>query len=80
MRQPFESLAPCGTVPQNAKAGHASASVPRSLGRFGTKALRRSGVACRSEQLFIAAGPNPSIERTVTSGLRPLVTAAHVKR
>jgi len=25
-------------------------------------------------------GPNPSIERTVTSGLRPLVTAAHVKR
>jgi len=24
--------------------------------------------------------PNPSIERTVTSGLRPLVTAAHVKR
>jgi hypothetical protein len=26
------------------------------------------------------ARPNPSIERTVTSGLRPLVTAAHVKR
>ena len=25
-------------------------------------------------------GSNPSIERTVTSGLRPLVTAAHVKR
>jgi hypothetical protein len=27
-----------------------------------------------------APRPNPSIERTVTSGLRPLVTAAHVKR
>ena len=24
--------------------------------------------------------PNPSIERTVSSGLRPLPTAAHVKR
>jgi hypothetical protein len=24
--------------------------------------------------------PNPSIERTVSSGLRPLTTAAHVKR
>jgi hypothetical protein len=25
-------------------------------------------------------GPKPSIERTVSSGLRPLPTAAHVKR
>jgi len=28
----------------------------------------------------LGEAPNPSIERTVTSGLRPLVTAAHVKR
>ena len=69
-----------GTVPQNTKARHSSVSAPRILGCFGTKALRRSGVACRSERSFIAPGPNPSIERTVSSGLRPLVTAAHVKR
>jgi len=31
------------------------------------------------EQVFNQA-PNPSIERTVSSGLRPLPTAAHVKR
>ena len=29
---------------------------------------------------FVREAPNPSIERTVSSGLRPLPTAAHVKR
>jgi hypothetical protein len=30
--------------------------------------------------LSVCAQPNPSIERTVSSGLRPIPTAAHVKR
>lgn len=38
----------------------------------------------RIPQVILSAGPrqapNPSIERTVSSGLRPLPTAAHVKR
>ena len=73
MRQSFQSLAACGTAPLGGKATQAS-------GRFGIKAVRGSGVAYRPEQLFIAAGPNPSIEGTSTSGLRPLAAAPHVKR
>jgi len=42
------------------------------------KARRRPHCFDRSARY--CATPNPSIERTVTSGLRPLVTAAHVKR
>jgi len=80
MRQPPKALAPWAPYRRTPGNVTSSVSVPRMLGRFGTKALLRSGVACRSDRLFIAAGPNPSIERTVTSGLRPLVTAAHVKR
>ena len=80
MRQPFKSLAPRGTAPPSGKAGRALASVSRRLGCFGIKAVRRSGVTCRSEQSFIAAWPNPSIEGTSTSGLRPLAAAPHVKR
>ncbi len=79
MRQRFKSLVPCGSASPSTKAGRA-ASVPRRLGRFGIKAVRRPGVACRSEQSVIAAWPNPSIEGTSTSGLRPLAAAPHVKR
>jgi len=78
MRQPPKTLAP--RAPYRRTPGHVTVSVPRILGCFGATALRGSGVACRSDPLFIAAGPNPSIERTATSGLRPLVAAAHVKR
>jgi hypothetical protein len=80
MRQPPKALAPWAPYRRTPGARHSSVSVPRLLGCFGTKALRRSGVACRSEQLFIAAGPNPSIEGTSTSKLRLLAAAPHVKR
>jgi hypothetical protein len=33
-----------------------------------------------AQVMLSTARPNPSIERTVSSGLRPLPTAAHVKR
>ena len=69
VKQPLKALASCGTTWPGAKASQASAPV-----------AQRSGMACRSEQWFIAAGPNPSIEGTSTSGLRPLVAAPHVKR
>ena len=80
MRQPFKSLALCSTAPSSGKAGQGPASVPRRLGGFGIKPVRRSGVAWWPEQSFIAAWPNPSIEGTSTSGLRPLAAAPHVKR
>ena len=76
----LKSLAPCGTAPPSSKSGQAAASVARRRGCLGIKAARRFGAACRSEQSLIAAGPNPSIEGTSTSGLRPLAAAPHVKR
>ena len=75
MRQAFKSLALRGTPPPSGKAGQASA-----VGCLGIKAVRRPGVACRAQQSFAAAWPNPSIEGTSTSGLRPLAAAPHVKR
>jgi hypothetical protein len=33
-----------------------------------------------TSQWFAGVSPNPSIERTATSGLRPLAPAAHVER
>jgi len=57
-----------------------NSTLPRTVSDFGrlgggrTVGQQKPTVG-RSKQC-----PNPSIERTVTSGLRPLVTAAHVKR
>jgi len=42
--------------------------------------LQRSWSRMLAIVCLIEHRPNPSIERTVTSGLRPLVNAAHVKR
>jgi hypothetical protein len=54
-----------------------------SRGRWQVENGRRwrgTGSHFKRPRLVHVKAPNPSIERTVTSGLRPLVTAAHVKR
>ena len=80
MRQPFKvaSSVRRRTIEQQGKSG-ADFSAAR-LDCFGSKALRRSGVACRSAHSFVAPWPNPSIEGTSTSKLRLLAAAPHVKR
>ena len=60
------------------KPRHGSNSRLRLAGLVKPGALR-----CSAPSLTWANAqqpPNPSIERTVSSGLRPLPTAAHVKR
>ena len=44
-----------------------------------TKTMHNSNQIALQSPIY-EARPNPSIERTVSSGLRPLPTAAHVKR
>jgi len=67
----------CSVLAQSGalKAESTPMRVPEPSGRIGPTCAYE-----RFECLFLRQGPNPSIERTVTSGLRPLVTAAHVKR
>jgi len=67
----------CSVLAQSGalKAESTPMRVPEPSGRIGPTCAHE-----RFERLFLRQGPNPSIERTVTSGLRPLVTAAHVKR
>jgi len=83
---PFQSAAALQALPR-ANVGQfvgACAVAPARSARSG-----HNGAVSNAQVRFLplptsfpaaAPRPNPSIERTVTSGLRPLVTAAHVKR
>jgi hypothetical protein len=48
------------------------------LGPF--EAIRRAFFEHQTNLTLPVQAPNPSIERTASSGLRPLPPAAHVKR
>ncbi len=65
-------------------------SAPRSAAAPGLQAFEGAsyrsrqaalcGVAAKNSVALVRARPNPSIEGTSTSGLRPLAAAPHVKR
>jgi hypothetical protein len=50
------------------------------LSEFPSYGSRNGGAMAKKLGELLARVPNPSIERTVSSGLCPLPTAAHVKR